>query len=274
LALPSENRFLDKFFTALEEDPHLRDAYFARFDPHFIPYSPEESRAALLISLTFYGGYRMRRRLTLAVPIIPNDIVLDIGPEMGTECFILAEVYRKVLVAEPEYQTAEILRELAKHYTTDDGHKASDILEIGRAGIIPPGSSKLTNCPGIPRGPVYYDARGAKDIGDVFGTHFAGRVFLNHLALMMPEEPKLKVLLASLVSYCSDKGCITWCDSVSELSEIARAYAAYQGYSTPDSHKCTLKEIERYVEELLPDFAVTFRISRKPHQLITIARHK
>lgn len=274
MALPSEKRFLDKFFAALEEDPHLRDAYFARFDPHFIPYSPGESRAALLISLTFYGGYRTRRQLTLAVPIIPNDVVLDIGPEMGAECFMLAELYRKVFVAEPDSRTAEILSELAQHYTTEDGRKAAEILEIRRAGIIPPGSSKLTNCTDVPRGPVYYDARGARDIGDVFGTHFADRVFLNHLALMMPEEPKLKVLLESLVSYCRDGGCITWCDSVSELSEIARAYAEYQGYSIPDRNRCTLKEIERYVEELLPDFAVTFRINRKPHQLITAARHK
>jgi hypothetical protein len=271
---PSKTLFLKKFFAAVEENTKLRDAYFARFDPHFISSSPEASREAILMSLTFYGGYRTRRRLLETVPVVRNDTILDIGPEMGMECFMLAEVYGKVLVAEPDGRTAEVLEELAKHYITEDGRKAADVIEIKRAGIIPHGTVSLTNCEGVPTGPVFYNASGAKDIVEVFGKNFAGRIYLNHLAVMVPQAPKLKVLLEALVSYCRPCGVITWCDSVSELAGIAAGYAKSGSYPLSYNSRCTLTEIEKHISELLPGFDVAFNINNRPHQLITVARRR
>jgi hypothetical protein len=251
---PSKTLFLKKFFAAVEENTKLRDAYFARFDPHFISSSPEASREAILMSLTFYGGYRTRRRLLETVPVVRNDTILDIGPEMGMECFMLAEVYGKVLVAEPDGRTAEVLEELAKHYITEDGRKAADVIEIKRAGIIPHGTVSLTNCEGVPTGPVFYNASGAKDI--------------------VPQAPKLKVLLEALVSYCRPCGVITWCDSVSELAGIAAGYAKSGSYPLSYNSRCTLTEIEKHISELLPGFDVAFNINNRPHQLITVARRR
>jgi hypothetical protein len=274
LPFPSKTKFLDKFFTALEEDVKLRDAYYQRFDPDYVSYSPEDSREDILLALSFYGGYRTRRRLIEAVPIIPDGIVLNIGPEMGTESFMLAELYNRVLVAEPDARTAEILSELTRHYKTEDGRNASDIIRVEQAGVVPVGAFILSNCDGVPHGPVHYDASGARDVHDVFGDHFAHRIFLNHLALMMPQEPKLEVLLQSLAAYCRNDGSITWCDSVSELSEIVTEDAGNRRRAVYDEKRCSLKVIKKSIMELLPDFHVSFRINRKPHQLVTIARHK
>ncbi len=270
---PSETHFLDKFFAALEEDPELRDAYFERFDPNFIPFCPEDSRDALLMTFAFYGGYRVRRRLIECVPIDPNDTVLDIGPETGTECFMLAERYRRVLVAEPDARTADLIRQLSEHYITEDGRRASEIIGVRRAGIIPPGSYVLTNCEGTPRGPVYFDARGAADIVKIFGERFASRTFLNHLALMVPQEPKIEVLLRALDSYCAKGGVITWCDSVSELSEIVMR-SEHDDNAPVEKGKAKLARIKEYIVARLPDYDVAFHVNRKPHQLMTIARRR
>lgn len=271
LSLPSETRFLDKFFAAIEEDIKLRDAYFARFDPYFLPFEPEKSRESLLLSLKFYGGYRTRRRLLEAVPVVRDDIVLDIGPEMGAECFMLAEVYDRVLVAEPDTKTADVLRKVSRHYVTEDGRRASNVIEVKQAGIIPTGSTRFTNCEGDPHGAVFFNVKGAKDISDVFGTHFAKRVYLNHLAIMMPQEPKLKVLLDSLASYCSDGGWITWCDSISELGAISEADATFSGGKPRNSKPFSLPEIKKYITALLPGFEIKFHVSHHPHQIVTIA---
>jgi hypothetical protein len=185
---------------------------------------------------------------------------------------MLAEVYENVFVAEPDGRTAEVLKELAEHYITEDGRKAADVLVIKQAGIVPPGTKGLTNCEGVPHGPVFYDASGAKDIGEVFGTHFAGRIYLNHLAVMVPQEPKLKVLLEALASYCHTGGVITWCDSISELAGIAAGYAKSGSYPVRHNNLCKLSEIEKHIAALLPGFDVAFHINHRPHQLITIAQ--
>jgi hypothetical protein len=265
--LLSEKRFLTRFWAALEADPEVRDVYFRRFDPHFNPRCPASSRESISMALAFYGGFRTRRRLLEIVPVNRDDTILDIGPEMGTECFLLAEVYRKVLVAEPDGRTAAVLAALARHYVTEDGRNAGDVIEIKQAGIIPPGTATLTNGEGGSRGPVYYDASGARDILAVFGSRCVRRIYLNHLAVMVPREPKIKVLLAALDAICDDGGVITWCDSVSELTDLI---AGCQPGSPGTRHP--LPEIKACIASLLPGFNVTFFSNRRPHQLITVAR--
>ena len=104
MALPTKQGFFDKFLMAIVENDELKNAYFKRFGIAYLGKTSEEIGWQLIDKLSNYGGYEMRRRLIECVEIRPGDCVLDIGPEIGMECFLLAEVYHKVLVAEPDLQ--------------------------------------------------------------------------------------------------------------------------------------------------------------------------
>ena len=121
MALPTKQGFFNKFLMAIVENDELANAYFERFGIACFEKTPEEIWWQLVDKLSNYGGYEVRRRLIECVEIRPGDCVLDIGPETGMECFLLAEVYHKVLVAEPDAITPHLLRGIAEYYYTDDG---------------------------------------------------------------------------------------------------------------------------------------------------------
>lgn len=284
MVLPTKQRFFNKFLLAIIEDTDVRNDYFERFGiTHALQTPPEQIWCQLVDKLSNYGGYEIRRKLVEAVTVNPEDRVLDIGPEMGMECFLLAEAYNKVLVAEPDVVTADLLREIAMYYYTEDGRKASEALDIRRAGIIPAGSTMLaTNPDQKPSSLVSFDARGAKDISETFGLSFADRVVCHHISVIVPSEPKLSILLSALSSYCKQGGTITWCDELSELAGITVDYARYKNpgvyaktkyyKSVSQAMECSPGEIRKYVRELLPDFKVKFRVFSETGQLLTIAQ--
>ena len=199
------------------------------------------------------------------------------------ECFLLAEIYHKVIVAEPDARTVAVLRGLAEHYVTEEGRKAKDILDIRPAGIIPPGATLLTRTARAgPRGPVSFDASGAGDIGNIIGLHFADRILCHHIGIVMPLRPELAVLLPALSSYCKPGGIITWSDSISELSRMTAGHVGRTGYGGGEKGNhgnppgvtahSRLDEVKKYVASRLPGFGVSFRVFSKPAQLLTIAR--
>lgn len=282
MALPSEKAFREKFLLAIWDDRELKKAYCRRFVPFYDQQSLEETVTKLFDMLSQYGGYAVRRRLIQSIPVRPDDCVLDIGPEMGMECFLLAEVYKKVCVAEPDARTADLLRGIAENYYTEDRRRASTVLDIRRAGIIPNGAVSLATNPNEePLGLVSFDARGATDINKIFGLQFADRIFCHHVVEIMPARPKLPILLNALASYCKQRGTITWGDEGSELSVAAAEYAKHMGYEEKTKEyyvykafvgACPLSEIKKYIVEILPGFICTFRMFRKSGQLFTIAK--
>jgi len=283
VALPTKRKFFGKFFAAVMKNEKLADAYCKRFRIVYSRKTFEEIWLQFISKLSNYGGYDMLRKLIEYVEIRQEEDVLDIGPEMGMECFLLAELYNKVLVAEPDAVTSHLLKGIAKYYYTEDGRRASDVLDIQRMGIIPPNSNRWKIGASGPSGLVSFDAQGAPDIGDVFGQNFADRILCNHIGWLIPAEPRLLVLLKALSSYCSLKGTITWCDEVCELSEIVVDYMKYQKLPIDMKARyykyhafvseCSLKDIRKCVEELLVDFNVNFRYFYKTGQMITMAIH-
>lgn len=284
MALPTKRGFFDKFLSAIVENGELARAYFKRFGIAYFEKTPEEIGWQLVDKLSNYGGYEVHRRLIECVEIQPGDCVLDIGPETGTECFLLAEVYNKVLVAEPDAITPHLLRGIAEYYYTDDGRKASDVLDIQRAGIIPPNSTSLKAIRNTkPSGLVEFDARGAPDIHEVFGLNFADRIACHHIGTLMPAKPQLAVLLSGLSSYCNQGGIITYCEEASELEGMVLEYAEYKGYHVPKYKFYRYKSLDHwlqfppgkmktYMNELLPDFNITLKIFSEDH-LLTVAKH-
>jgi len=284
MALPAKQAFFDKFLSAIVEDGVLAKAYFERFGIAPFGKTPEEIGWQLVDKLSEYGGYEVRRRLIECVEIRPGDCVLDIGPETGMECFLLAEVYRKVLVAEPDATTPYLLKGIAEYYYTDDGRKASEVLDIQRTGIIPPDSTwSRTNEHSKPSSLVSFDARGAPDISEIFGLDFADRIVCHHIGALMPAEPQLVVLLSALSSYCNRRGIITYCEEASELEGMVREYAEYKDYSIPKYKHYKYRSLghwlkfhpnrmKTYMADLLPYFNITLRIFSKDH-FLTIARH-
>lgn len=285
MALPTKQGFFDKFLSAIVENGELARAYFERFGIAYFEKTPEEIGWQLVDKLSNYGGYEVRRRLIECVEIRPGDCVLDIGPETGMECFLLAEVYRKVLVAEPDNTTPHLLRGIAEHYYTDDGRKASDVLDIQRTGIIPPNSTWFTtNQDTKPSDLVEFNARDAPDIHEIFGLHFADRIVCHHIGTLMLAEPQLTVLLSALSSYCNQGGIITYCEEASELEGMVQKYAEYKDYNVSKYKYYRYKSLHHwlqfppskmktYMNKLLPDFNITLKIFSEDH-LLTVARHR
>lgn len=284
MVLPTKQRFFGKLLSAILENREVATAYFERFCIAYYKKTPEEILYQLVEKLSNYGGYEARRRLIECVEIRPEDCVLDIGPEMGMECFLLAEVYHKVLVAEPDATTPHLLKRIAEYYYTDDGRGASKVLDIRRTGIVPPKSTWIrTNQHAKPSSLVSFDARDAPDIIEIFGLGFADRIVCHHIGALMPAKPQLTVLLSALSSYCSQRGVITYCEEASELEGMVQEYAEYKNY-TVSKHKYYkyrglhhwLKfhpnKMKTYMAESLPCFNITLRIFSEDH-LLTIARH-
>lgn len=284
MVLPPKQRFFDKFLSAIAENWELATAYFERFGVAYNKKTLEEIWYQLVEKLSNYGGYEVRRRLIECVEIRPEDCILDIGPEMGMECFLLAEVYHKVLVAEPDATTPHLLKGIAEYYYTDDGRKASQVLDIRRTGIVPPNSTWLrTSQHEKPSSLVSFDARGAPDIIEIFGAGFADRIVCHHIGALMPAKPQLTVLLSALFSYCNQRGIITYCEEASDLEGMVQEYAEYKNYTVP-KHKYykyrglhhLLKfhpnKMKTFMAESLPCFNITLRIFSEDH-LLTIARH-
>ncbi len=285
MVLPTKQKFFEKFLQALSEDNELAKAYFERFGVVCEEKSSEEIVCQIIDKLSYYGGYEIRCKLIESIQVKPEDCVLDIGPETGMECFLLAEVYHKVLVAEPDTTTPSLLRGIAKHYLTEDGRKASDVLDIRRTGIIPPNSTwSRTDEDEKPSHPVSFDARGAPDISQTFGLNFADRIVCHHIGLLMPGRPQLAVLLSALSSYCTPRGIITYTEEVSELEGMVEEYLVSKGqrirkhiyYWFNSLHPSLVKyhpiKIKHCMAELLPSFNISLRIFSESHYL-TIAKH-
>ena len=97
MGLPTKQKFFSKFLLAITENVDVRNDYFERFGFIFNKVTtPEEVRQKLVEKFSYYGGYGIRRKLIESVPVRPDDCVLDIGPEMGMESFLLAEIYQSV----------------------------------------------------------------------------------------------------------------------------------------------------------------------------------
>jgi len=297
MALPSQQNFLRKFLLALLSEPVVCNGYFRRF---------QIKDLAGFSRLSYFGGYPLYSKLIKAVPVNPDDHVLDIGPWTGLECFLLSEVYKKVSVAEPDSEIASQLRAIAQHYRTDDGRLASEALNIHQMGVGLRGVQSTLRLPGINAGTcsgltlsgafrprlerrglapsngskctvkrsVKFDVSGASEISDLLGHHFADRVFCNHVIRVIPQEPKLPVLLSSLASYCNNKGVLTWADSPAELTYALLEYVTFPDDSDALEELCeqhpgdrehpwvpymTVSRIKKMISPLLPDFSFGIR---------------
>ena len=285
MPIPTEKRFLNKYIKAIFQDEHLVTEYSKRFARKYGQQTLFESLCDIVESLGLYGGYEVRRKLIEAIPIRPDECVLDIGPQMGMECFLLAEVYNGVLVAEPDATTAGLLKNIAEYYQTEDGKKASDVLDIRRAGIIPVGSTDLAVLSDEgPIGPgLEYDARGAANIEDTFGRNFADRIFCHQICTLMPAKPRLLVLLNALSSFCNEGGVITWGEYPYEVEGVVQEYCKYANLELRREKekyhyravvlKYPMSEIKRHIKALLPDFDVAFKYLWGTGHLFIIAKH-
>ena len=159
------------------------------------------------------------------------------------------------------------------------------MLDIQRAGIIPPNSTSLKAIRNTkPSGLVEFDARDAPDIHEIFGLHFADRIVCHHIGTLMPAKPQLAVLLSALSSYCNQGGGITYCEEASELDGMIQEYAQYKGYNVPKYKyykyrslhhwlKFHPNKMKTYMAQLLRGFNISLRIFSKDH-LLTIAKHR
>lgn len=261
MVLPSGEDFNRKFLLAVLADGKIYREYCKKFRVEDI---------SDLRRLSYFGGYYLYSKIIKAIPVNPNDCVLDIGPWTGMECFMLAELYNKVIVAEPDAAIAGLLGSIAEHYYTEDGRLASDVLAIYQMGVGMKGVEPKCCL----RHSIKFDTTGSSDINDVLGYNFADRIFCNHIVGVMPKEPKLLVLLSSLASYCSDKAAVTWCDNPAELTYALLEYATFPDDSYALEELCEQlpgdkkhpwvpympsAQIKRTIAQMLPDFSIRIR---------------
>jgi SAM-dependent methyltransferase len=175
-SIPSGENLYLKYFNALASEPNLKNESFL--------YWNVDGEAVLKGKFfEYFGGYDFKKILCECLePRRVGEAVLDIGPYMGIETFMLSELYDRVLVTEPNRSSLSLIKKLSNHYTTEDGKKTSRICEFHQAGIridekIIKKAAKENNKTGI----LGHDFEGADDINNVLGEEFADKIFMNCL---------------------------------------------------------------------------------------------
>ena len=64
-----------------------------------------------------------------------DGVVLNIGPGMGFCVFLLAELFPRVMVAEPDSDNCRLLERIANHYITGSGTPAAGNVQVIHAGF-------------------------------------------------------------------------------------------------------------------------------------------
>lgn len=106
----SQTKILKKIKDVLTKHPHINEAYKRKWNIEL----PEVIQK--LSSMDFHGGAHSKVISLKNMGYDQNLSVLNIGPETGFEVFLLAEVFGKVIVCDPDEDNLSLLKEMVKYY--------------------------------------------------------------------------------------------------------------------------------------------------------------
>ena len=82
-----------------------------------------------------HGGLWSKNKSIENLSLDGNEKVLNIGPEIGTESLMLAEIFSNVHVADPDIVSLSLLKDISKKYTIESGISAHKVIKFLNYGF-------------------------------------------------------------------------------------------------------------------------------------------
>lgn len=179
------------------------------------------------------GGYDSHKHAMLSAPV--EGTALNIGPGMGFCVFLLAELFRSVMVAEPDSGNCRLLESIAKHYITAAGTAAAENVQVIHAGFaITEEAAKYWEAKQEllkkrnRRGSILnFDIRGAAELTTVSRAR-ADRIYFHKVLSSFSISNSFGDVLNQAAGCLSPKGVITWAEPDYIFSDIVAGGEEHQ----------------------------------------------
>lgn len=120
---------VDKLCNILENSPDLSKKFYFKWG-----VDGKNFRRKITDPLT-HGGYISKMTSLNNLNLSGVNKILDIGPEMGLEVFMLSEIASSVVVCDPDQSNLDLIREIANHYINDRGQSINKIIDFRALGF-------------------------------------------------------------------------------------------------------------------------------------------
>lgn len=120
---------IDKIFNILKNDSDLAIEFKTKWGVEL-----NDFRKKISDPLT-HGGYISKISSLEKLHIKKNMTILDIGPEMGLEVYILSEFARQLTVCDPDEDNLKLINKIASKYKNEKDENISDFIEFKPLGF-------------------------------------------------------------------------------------------------------------------------------------------
>ena len=200
------------------------------------------------------GGIASHRRTMLAAPTAGT--VLNIGPGMGFCVFLLAELFDRVLVTEPDSENCAILERIANHYPTRRGNPAHETVKLYQAGISITEEAvnywnmkrTLMKKRNLKGSILNFTVEGAAELRDVLGEK-VNRVYLHKVLSSLSISNTFENIITQAREFLEPGGVITWSEPGYVFEDLLPLEGeSLESYLTP---VCTENRLQFQVENYI-----------------------
>lgn len=120
---------VDKMCSILESNHDLSKRFYLKWGVESTNF-----RKKITDPLT-HGGYISKMISLNNLKLSKTNKVLDIGPEMGLEVFMLSEFAENITVCDPDQSNLDLIKMIASHYVNDRGQSINEVAEFRALGF-------------------------------------------------------------------------------------------------------------------------------------------
>ena len=120
---------VDKLQTILNENDNISTLFFNKWG-----VDKKSFKLKITNPLT-HGGYISKSISINNIEVDKDTTVLDIGPEMGLEVFMLSESAKKIIVCDPDQDNLMLIKLIAEKYVNNAGLNVGEIVEFRPLGF-------------------------------------------------------------------------------------------------------------------------------------------
>ncbi len=120
---------IDKLCNVFDNNPGLSQKFYLKWG-----VDKKDFKRKIYNPLT-HGGYMSKLISLNNLNLSEINSVLDIGPEMGLEVFMLSEFAKSITVCDPDQSNLDLIREMASHYINEKGEYINNFIEYRALGF-------------------------------------------------------------------------------------------------------------------------------------------
>jgi len=205
---PTQDEFFQGFCRAVKESGQ-EEAFCAKWGLDNL------DQAYHILNDNVQGGFLSHKHTILSART--GGSVLNVGPGMGFCVFILAHLFDRVIVAEPDGQNCAILEKIASAYQVDQGKSAAGKIRIIHGGLsINPNAVKywqrkqeLMKKRKMKGSILNFSIEGAGDLPSLL-TEKVQRVYLHKVLSSLSIAGSFDHIIGQCLSFMAQEGQLTW----------------------------------------------------------------